>query len=279
MRWLSSDLEAPGAFARALGARSAGHEIILMLSDADNVHWAHNQVLNLEELGLRHHLLIGSDAATCASFLRRLPDSGCGSSSYLRRGHNASVDAALDRWGIVDWHPFHLWWQRWHYLALAVSLNYNALSIDTDLSFRYDPYPLLRGAFDHRQMLVGVESLSPGRKNRYIFPAINAGFVYCQGAPDGMSHWVLAEVDARLEAALLGAVVRMNASSEASTVVERFLWDQDHFKDVVESAAFGVWPPSYRHVLYYANRSPEWLQPLARRRLLPLRPQPRLLLP
>ena len=36
------------------------------------------------------------------------------------------------------------WWQRWHYAAAAVAAGYHVLSLDTDISLRADPYPLLR---------------------------------------------------------------------------------------------------------------------------------------
>ena len=254
------DLEAAGAFEAALAARSARREVILALSDGNNLHWAHNLVLNLAALGLHNHLLIASSAAVCSDFAARSALCGCGHSSYLRRGSSAAVTRGLERWGIAADSPYHLWWQRWRYLGRAVALGYGVLSVDTDVSFRHDPYALLHGALGHRQLVVSLESDRPARVNRFIFPAANAGFVYCRGAADGAAQWVLAEVARRAEAWLVGDPITHNRSGD---IVQRCLWDQDHFKDAMESAAFGV--TSYRHVLYYADRSPAALQPLARK--------------
>ena len=62
-------------------------------------------------------------------------------SSYMRRtSQNQTLVAALNRWQIREWHVYHLWWQRWRYLAWAVELGYNAMSLDTDISLRANPY-------------------------------------------------------------------------------------------------------------------------------------------
>lgn len=139
------DFEAPGAFASALQRRAqasaiAGRrEILLFVLDRRHVKWAHNLLLNLHEHGLGgRSLAISSSHEACTALLERaVHDSvSCGRSSYLRRGTNRTITEALNRWRIHDHHVYFLWWQRWHYMASAVRLGYNALSLDTDISLR-----------------------------------------------------------------------------------------------------------------------------------------------
>ena len=198
------DFEAPGNFSYALRRRSYDRQIILMLSDQRYLHWAFNALLNLEELGLHHHLLIGSSASVCSDYMLGLPHvaRGCGTSSFLRRSASNEVNRSLDRWKIHDEHPYHLWWQRWRYIERAVALGYAVLSIDTDISLRHDPFPVLRGPLRHHKLVVSVESEQAARVNRFRFPVINAGFVYCQGRAGGAAHWAVAEVVRRIEALL-----------------------------------------------------------------------------
>jgi len=40
--------------------------------------------------------------------------------------------------------PFRLWWVRFHFLERLVALGYNPMYIDTDVSFRVNPYPLFK---------------------------------------------------------------------------------------------------------------------------------------
>jgi hypothetical protein len=118
------DLEAPGALASSLAARAAGREVILLVFDSRHIRWAHNLLLNLRSLSLSSRALaIGPDTEACDALLGRVPSAGCARSSYLRSGHNATIDAALRRWSFGPGHVYHLWWQRWRYMARAVELG------------------------------------------------------------------------------------------------------------------------------------------------------------
>jgi hypothetical protein len=258
------DLEDPHVLRHALSESAAStgrfsRNVILMVTDFEHQHWAHNLLLNLHSLELHHSLVIASAPRVCSSLHKRLFATGvrvgghCAHSSYLRETSNASIAAGLHRWQIDKGHVFHLWWQRWRYVALAISMRYNVLSLDTDISLRSDPYPLLWRAYQHRQLVVGIESEKPARKNRYIFPAANLGFVYCRARPGGTVQRLFAEVTGRVEGLLLAPSPTLNQENHTAA---NMLWDQDIFRDVVETLAFALRPPSFRHVLYHAGTSP-----------------------
>jgi hypothetical protein len=159
----AGDLAASGALARALVRRaSASREIIFMLSDKHHMRLALNLLLNLDELSLHHHLTIASTRAVCTAMWARAEpiglSLGCGHSTYLHRGSSDAVDAGLDAYNIGDDHVYHLWWQRWFFLAEAVKLGYRVLSLDTDVSLRADPYPLLHGALAHHDLIAGLDN-------------------------------------------------------------------------------------------------------------------------
>ena len=103
---LAGDLEHPGRLALALQARStAAKEIIFTVTDERHDRWAHNLLLNLEELGLKHHLVIGSSSRACAKLHARLgPLLGCGFSSFLANGVNETIDRGLRAYRIAPGH-------------------------------------------------------------------------------------------------------------------------------------------------------------------------------
>jgi len=210
-------------------------------------------------LQLHHSLVIASAPRVCSSLHARLTAIGvnvgvhCAHSSYLRGTRNASIAAGLHRWQIHKGHVFFLWWQRWRYVALAISMRYTVLSLDTDVSLRSDPYPLLWRAYQHRQLVVGLESDKPAHKNHYIFPAANLGFVYCRAKPGGTVQRLFEEVTRRVEDLLLAPTPTLNQENRTAMNV---LWDQDIFRDVVETFAFNLRAPSFRHALYHAGTSP-----------------------
>ena len=237
----------PGALARALAVRATpSREIIFMLTDDHHVRLALNLLLNLDELKLHHHLIIASRPRVCATTWARAQQIGvslgCGHSSFLHRGSSARIDAGLDAYAIEDTHVYHLWWQRWFFLSEAVGLGYKVLSLDTDVSLRADPYPLFHGPLAHHDLITGLDTDQAMRP--FYFPAANVGLVYARGPPNGGAHWVLSESRRRLERLLQGGIVPL---PEQRGVSQQVVWDQDTFKDVLETAAFTPAAPSYRH--------------------------------
>ena len=292
---LYGDLAKPGAFARALRERSAAGEIILTVADWKHHRWAHNLLLNLELLSLRHHLVLAAEAQVCVSLAVRMRGAlGCGYSSWMRRGYNATIDRGLQAYKIHDGHVYHIWWQRWHYIARAVELGYRALSLDSDLSLRVDPYTILRGALRHHELVVAIDSARSGLQLPRFFPAINVGFVYCRDRAGGAAHRALVEVTRSFERLLCGSdlvplpvgkrkeisqqvgrrapkhtrTTRTKAHaddhlslyiwrlSEPRLAAQQVLWEQDTFSDVIETAAFGLTGvEAQRHTLAHIARN------------------------
>ena len=274
------DLHKVGAFEKMLASTASrdGHrDVILLVADGHHANWAHNFILNLRELHLSHFLVIAASQQACAALDARVGLFGrCGHSTYLRAGHNASIDHGLREYAIRDSHVYHLWWQRVHYMARAVALGYHAFIMDTDTSLRADPYPVLRGPLRHRPLVFGLDNDFDGAQNLGEFPGINCGWIYCAGRPGGAAHAVIARWARRMEELLAGEIVR---NTEGGAVFH-MMFDQDTWKDLLETAAFRPPPSSYRasefvaahnvsesyrHVMYYAALSPPELQPLARR--------------
>jgi hypothetical protein len=104
--------------------------------------------------------------------------------------------------------------------------------VDTDVSFRVNPYPLLKGPFA-RFALVGQDET--GHVN-----GVNIGFVYAQNArAGGPAHRVLNETVARMFAILEhapGPVTQWDG--DVARGAKEHLWDQHIYNDVVESAVF-----------------------------------------
>ena len=250
----AGDLAQPNALSRVLEKRATSDgEIIFMLTDEHHIRLALNLLLNLDGLGLHHHLVVASSAEVCKSLWRRARrvnvSLGCGYSSFLQRGTSPSLDAGLAAYGIEDAHVYHLWWQRWFFLSEAVGLGYRVLSLDTDTSLRADPYAMLHGALAHHSLITGLDN--DGKVRAFYFPPANVGFVYARGPPGSGCHWVLSESRRRLEQILSGQIIPHPSRVGSQQVV----WDQDTFKDVIETAAFTPSKPSYRHAqLHCMNR-------------------------
>ena len=251
------DLEAGTTFESTLAARhhvsSAGREVLLFVLDVKHVSWAHNLLLNLDELGIGGRALgIAQTSAACTALFERVsPDTAsCGHSSFLRKSSNATVARYLKTWRIRHDHVYHLWWQRWHYLGWAVRLGYNALSLDSDISVRADPYALFHGALAHRNLIVGLDSDASGSERPGAFPMINVGLVYCQRCQaGGPAHRVLTDVIRRVFAFFEGPLL-WKTKSKHTMIAERVLWEQTSSRRpracCLRPAALGVSPRAWQ---------------------------------
>ena len=109
----AQDLEAPGSLERALGPpRGRDEPVVLLVTDQYGLRFAHNLMLNAQEVGLTHHLVVGSDEAVCRELAMRSATGACGHSTFLQRKSSTEVDRALREWTIADSSPHHLLWQR-----------------------------------------------------------------------------------------------------------------------------------------------------------------------
>lgn len=86
-----------------------------------------------------------------------------------------------------------------------------------------------------------------------MFPAVNLGFVYCRSRPNGTVQRLITDLTRRVEEHLLSPEPIRNREGY---VAINTLWEQDVFRDVVETFAFSIKPPSFRHALYHAGTSP-----------------------
>jgi hypothetical protein len=246
----AGDLSNSSSLAAALAVRASDEgEFIFMLTDAHHMRLALNLLLNLDELGLHHHMVIASSAKVCDALLARARHTavggslGCGYSSFLHPGWSPRIDAGLEAYGIDDSHPYLLWWQRFFILSNAIGLGYRVLALDTDISLRADPYPLLRGPLGHHSLVTGLDN--DRDRSPFVFPNTNVGFVYARGPPKSAAHWVLAETRRRFERLLRGEIFPL-PSVRGMSQQQGVVWEQDTVRDVLETAAFTPAAPSYR---------------------------------
>jgi hypothetical protein len=109
-----------------------------------------------------------------------------------------------------------------------------------------DPIPShhpITGALSHHALITGLDN--DRDKSAFVFPNANVGFVYARGPPHHAAHWLLAETTRRFEALLTGELLPLPSTATAPMVV----WEQDTFKDVLETAALTPDDPSFRRAL------------------------------
>lgn len=218
------------ALREAAELRSFRREIIVMVSNRAGAHLAANSVAMLRRVGVEHYLLLTNAKETCEEIRAGPWGVQCGWTSYLMN-HPRLVAYALTNEEMAS--PFRLWWARFHVLERLVAFGYNPMYVDTDVSFRYNPYPLLKGPFGKYQ-LVGQDET--GR-----LTGVNIGLVYAQNAePGGGAHWVLNETVSRMLQILEHAPEPVKRwDGKTAEGAKEHLWDQHIYNDVLESAAFG----------------------------------------
>ena len=285
---MGGDISNSTTLDRVLKTRASDSgEIIAALTDATRLKFAVNLLLNMEELDLHHHLVLTSSQVTCDALWRRTHrlsqlSVGCAYSSFLRRsdGHGGGddggggdgsggsaggsnrlagysgtiststrqrrIEMGLDAYGFTDDHVYHLWWLRWDFLSRAVGAGYRCLLLDTDVSLRANPYPILHDVLAKHALVSGLGDDQVSWP--LAFPDANVGLVYARGPVGGGAHWVVSEVARRLELLLRGELLGWPRRRGLS---QRVLWDQEVFKDVLETAALTPLAPSYRHALLY----------------------------
>jgi hypothetical protein len=215
-----------------------------MGANSRGCHLAANAIANLRSVGIEHYLLVTNTKEACEGMRRargpRLGKNGenegaswgveCGWTSFLL-GHPRLETYGLTR-GEERADPFRLWWARFHLLERLVAFGYNPMYVDTDVSFRVNPYPLLKGPFANFS-LVGQDET--GHVN-----GVNIGFVYAQNARvGGPAHRVLNETISRMFAILEHAPDPVKQwDGGVARGAKEHLWDQHIYNDVIESAVF-----------------------------------------
>jgi len=221
--------------------RAFKKEIVVLVANSRGRHLAANAIANLRSVGIEHYLLVTNTKEACEGMRRTRGSKSasgvaaswrveCGWTSFLL-GHPRLATYGLTQ-GEERSDPFRLWWARFHLLERLVAFGYNPMYVDTDVSFRVNPYPLLKGPFA-RFALVGQDET--GRVN-----GVNIGFVYAQNArAGGPAHRVLNETIARMFGILEHAPDPVTQwDGDVARGAKEHLWDQHIYNDVVESAVF-----------------------------------------
>ncbi len=223
------DLSQPGALEAAALKRSYRKEIIIMVSNTRGTHLAANQVANFRSVGIEHYLLITNTAQCCQRLMAGPWDLTCGWTSYLLNHPRLHTYQLTKEESAV---PFRLWWVRFQFLERLVGLGYNAMYVDTDVSFRVNPYPLFKGPFA-RYTLFGQDETG-------FINGINIGFIYVQNAlSTGGARRVLNETLMRMYSILEAEEPLRKWDGNVATGAKEVLWDQHIYNDVLESAVVG----------------------------------------
>jgi hypothetical protein len=237
------DVTKDDASIRAAAERRAFRgEIIVMVANSRGCHLAANAIANLRSVGIEHYLLVTNTKEACEGMRRargvRVGKKNEGASWGVECGWTSFLlgHPRLETYGLTQGEeradPFRLWWARFHLLERLVAFGYNPMYVDTDVSFRVNPYPLLKGPFANFS-LVGQDET--GHVN-----GVNIGFVYAQNARvGGPAHRVLNETISRMFAILEHAPDPVKQwDGGVARGAKEHLWDQHIYNDVIESAVF-----------------------------------------
>ena len=223
------DLSAPGALEAAAEKRSFRKEIIVMVANEGGAILAAT-LANLRSVGIEHYLIVTNEPKSCELLMNGPWGITCGYTSYLKNHERLKDYQLLNEEGAT---PFRLWWVRFHFLDRLVQLGYNPMYIDTDVSFRVNPYPLLKGPFKEYSLFAQDES---GH-----FNGVNIGWIYAQNArPNGRVRWVLNQTVTRMMEILEHQPTPLTRWDGQPVVgAKEALWDQHIYNDVLESCVYG----------------------------------------
>jgi len=212
--------------------RSYRGEIILITTNEGGLALTANAVSNLRSIGVEHFLVYTESETTCREGLMNAGgrDIDCAWTSYLL-GHPRLPVFNVHRDDGAD--AFRLWWSRFEYMYLLSGEGYNVMYVDTDVSFRYNPYPVFKvGPLAKFQVFAQAEQSTVDQ--------LNIGFMYIQNAKiDGIARGVFNETINRMLAVLESDPPLRNWRNEIAVGAKESLWDQHIFNDVVESAVVG----------------------------------------
>ena len=230
------DLEDGDNVLRAAYERSYKGELILINANAGGTTTARNAVASARAVGIEHFLLYTESEVTCLRIMAMSAKShgeiDCAWTSYLK-GHPRLEMFGVKREDGAD--AFRLWWSRFYYMFKLSGVGYNVMYIDTDVSFRFNPYPVFKRA-DAPLKSYTLFAQAEGR----TIDQLNVGFVYIQNAkPDGVARGILNETITRMLAVLESNPPLKDWRGEVAAGAKESLWDQHIFNDVVLSAVVG----------------------------------------
>lgn len=143
-----------------LEARSYKKELIMTMSDVGHLDFTFNLLMNLEQQGFEHHVVLSLSSSECMITRKYHPLAGCMWSEFL------TVNPPEQLWHNVR----RLWLIRWMVFARVVQFGYNILMLDTDNLFTNDFY-----AFVKSPELIPYNLFTAYEGN---MPGINCGLVY-----------------------------------------------------------------------------------------------------
>ena len=231
------DLERDDNVLRAAYERSYKGELILINANAGGATMARNAAASARAVGIEHFLLYTESEDTCLRIMAMSAkthdgDIDCAWTSYLK-GHPRLKTFGVEREDGAD--AFRLWWSRFYYMFKLSGVGYNVMYIDTDVSFRFNPYPVFKRA-DAPLKSYTLFAQAEGR----TIDQLNVGFVYIQNAkPDGVARGILNETITRMLAVLESNPPLKDWRGEVAAGAKESLWDQHIFNDVVLSAVVG----------------------------------------
>ena len=147
----------------------------MLVANSRGRHLAANAIANLRSVGIEHYLLVTNTKEACEGMRRTRGSKSasgeaaswrveCAWTSFLL-GHPRLATYGLTQ-GEERSDPFRLWWARFHLLERLVAFGYNPMYVDTDVSFRVNPYPLLKGPFALRARRPGRNRARQRREHR-----------------------------------------------------------------------------------------------------------------
>jgi hypothetical protein len=203
---------------RARASRS-GNELVLFTSDAFGLPAAASLALQLNRLGIFHHLVLTEARRTCEIGQARWPWTGC--------GWSVGLPGFVQRYGDTPKaRLWSLWSAKWLTIARLAELRANVLGLDTDVLLLTDPYPILHAL--------------PVRRFHMVVPPegsrVNLGFLYVRGSAlstGGGASSVLWDLVRRLRLFSEDYTLRGSRSTAPNMLG---LWDQGVFTDALASA-------------------------------------------
>lgn len=225
------DLEEGDNLFTAAKRRSHRREVILINSNAGGVVLTANLVSALRRVGIEHFIVYTESEETCVQRIIKAGarDIDCAWTSYMKTHPRLELFGVSSDTG-AD--AFRLWWSRMEYMWRLSGEGYNVMYVDTDVSFRSNPYPAIKLALGDIQLLAQGEY--PGALG------LNIGFMYIQNAKkDGIARGVFAECIARMLSVLESEPPLRKWNGDIARGAKESLWDQHIFNDVVASAVVG----------------------------------------
>ena len=225
------DLEEGDNLLVAAKMRAHRKELILLNANAGGVVLTANAVSAMRKVGIEHFIVYTESEKTCREGFIDAGgrDIDCAWTSYLQKHPRLGMFGVA---GDTGADAFRLWWSRMEYMWRLSGAGYNVMYVDTDVSFRVNPYPALKN------VLGDMHVLAQGEFQGVL--GLNIGFMYIQNAAEnGIARGIFGECVARMLMVLESEPPLRKWNGEIAGGAKESMWDQHIFNDVVASAVVG----------------------------------------